>query len=53
MMPLLSTVPESRILGPPEMFVDVGSVLKLTCVVNSPEPPNYVFWYHEGEVSDQ
>ncbi|XP_043188725.1 protein sidekick-like isoform X1 [Amphibalanus amphitrite] len=44
-------VPESRILGPPEMYVDVGSVLNLTCVVtNSPEPPKYIFWYHGDEV---
>ncbi|XP_037082846.1 Down syndrome cell adhesion molecule-like [Pollicipes pollicipes] len=44
-------VPEASILGPPDMFVDHGSVLNLTCVVtNSPQPPEFIFWYHEEQV---
>ena len=48
------TVPETRILGPGEMYVDVGSVLNLTCVVrDSPEQPEYIFWYHGDEVRER
>ena len=34
-------------IGSPDMFVRAGSPLNLTCVIsNSPEPPAFVFWYH-------
>ncbi|EFX87675.1 hypothetical protein DAPPUDRAFT_312160, partial [Daphnia pulex] len=39
--------PKAVILGGPEFHVDVGSHVNLTCIVQfSPEPPEYVFWYH-------
>ncbi|XP_047519998.1 zwei Ig domain protein zig-8-like isoform X6 [Pieris napi] len=44
-------VPSARILGGPDLHVDMGSTINLTCLIQfSPEPPAYVFWYHEDEV---
>ncbi|XP_018324066.1 Down syndrome cell adhesion molecule-like protein 1 homolog isoform X2 [Agrilus planipennis] len=41
----------SEILGGPELYVDVGSTINLTCVVrHSPEPPAYIIWNHEGTI---
>uniref|UniRef100_A0A1B6CT58 Ig-like domain-containing protein n=1 Tax=Clastoptera arizonana TaxID=38151 RepID=A0A1B6CT58_9HEMI len=40
-------VPEAFILGSGEHHVDVGSVISLVCMIDkSPQPPQYVFWYH-------
>lgn len=45
-------VPSARILGGPDLHVDIGSTINLTCLIQfSPEPPAYIFWYHEEEVS--
>lgn len=45
-------VPSARILGAPDLHVDKGSTINLTCLIQfSPEPPAYIFWYHEDEVS--
>jgi len=42
-------VPHVRIQGSPDIHVDQGSVINLTCIISySPEPPVYVFWY-KGE----
>ncbi|XP_043218355.1 zwei Ig domain protein zig-8-like [Amphibalanus amphitrite] len=44
-------LPESRILGGADMYINRGSLINLTCVVtNSPEPPAYIFWYHGDKV---
>ncbi|XP_037788863.1 zwei Ig domain protein zig-8-like [Penaeus monodon] len=44
-------VPTARILHAPELYTDEGGTLNLTCVVSpSPAPPEYIFWYHKGEV---
>lgn len=44
-------VPHVRIQGSPDIHVDQGSVINLTCIISStPEPPVYVFWYHGEEV---
>lgn len=49
---VLSAVPSARILGGPDLHVDMGSTINLTCLIQfSPEPPAYIFWYHEDEVS--
>lgn len=46
------TEPTTDILGGPEMFIDKGSTINLTCIVNdSPEPPAYIFWNHNEAVS--
>ncbi|CAH1992754.1 unnamed protein product [Acanthoscelides obtectus] len=44
--------PDTDIVGGPELFIDRGSTINLTCVVrNSPEPPAFIFWNHNDEVS--
>ncbi|KAH8361454.1 hypothetical protein KR084_002858 [Drosophila pseudotakahashii] len=44
-------VPTATILGGPDLHVDKGSTINLTCTVKfSPEPPAYIFWYHHEEV---
>ncbi|XP_069986176.1 zwei Ig domain protein zig-8 [Penaeus vannamei] len=43
--------PLAEIIGAPDMHVDKGSTINLTCVIaHSPEPPAYIFWYHNGKV---
>ena len=37
-------------IGGPDMFVDVGSMVNLSCVVSFTEkPPDKVLWLHNGE----
>ncbi|XP_050422754.1 zwei Ig domain protein zig-8-like isoform X1 [Adelges cooleyi] len=44
-------VPSASISGGPDIHVNEGSTINLTCVVKfSPEPPAYIFWYHYDEV---
>lgn len=44
--------PATEILGGPDLYIDHGSTINLTCVVlNSPEPPAYIFWNHNDAVS--
>lgn len=46
------TVPTATISGGPDLHVDKGSTINLTCTVKfSPEPPAYIFWYHHEEVN--
>ncbi|XP_071531854.1 zwei Ig domain protein zig-8-like [Panulirus ornatus] len=48
---LAVVVPRARILHAPELYTDEGGALNLTCIVSpSPSPPEYIFWYHRGEV---
>ncbi|CAH0562533.1 unnamed protein product [Brassicogethes aeneus] len=45
-------VPTAQILGGPDLHVDKGSTINLTCSIRfSPEPPAYIFWYHQDDVS--
>lgn len=45
---LFVVVPQARILEGPDMYVEVGSSINLTCViVDSPEAPAFVFWYQD------
>ena len=40
-------MPTSRILGDSEVFIDVGSMLNLTCEVdNGYEEPAFILWFH-------
>ena len=49
---ILFTVPSAKLLGPMEVFLDNGSALNLTCVIlHTPVPPEFVHWYHRGQVS--
>ncbi|XP_075215141.1 zwei Ig domain protein zig-8-like [Lycorma delicatula] len=44
-------VPRAVILGGPDLHIDHGSTINLTCIVlYSPQPPAFIFWYHEDEV---
>ncbi|XP_065165225.1 protein sidekick-like isoform X6 [Atheta coriaria] len=44
-------VPTAAILGGPDLHVDKGSTINLTCSIRfSPEPPAYIFWYHHDDV---
>ncbi|XP_067648116.1 uncharacterized protein dpr10 [Eurosta solidaginis] len=44
-------VPTASILGGPDLYVDRGSTINLTCVIKfSPEPPTHIFWYHQDKV---
>ncbi|GLH11027.1 Uncharacterized protein GBIM_15886 [Gryllus bimaculatus] len=46
----LVLVPTAQILGGPDLHVDRGSTINLTCIIKySPEPPAYIFWYHHDE----
>lgn len=46
-------LPTAVIWGAPEIFVDRGTMINITCTINySNEPPAYIFWYHQDEVSD-
>ncbi|KAI5722980.1 hypothetical protein M8J76_016457 [Diaphorina citri] len=43
--------PETDIIGGPEVFIENGSTINLTCVVRfSPEPPAYIFWNHNEAI---
>lgn len=48
---MIVSAPTALILGGPDLHVDKGSTINLTCTVHfSPEPPAYIFWYHEDNV---
>ena len=37
----------------PKIFIQEGFTMNLTCVVkDSPEPPQYIFWYKNNQVRD-
>ena len=41
---------QTHIIGGPDMFVDVESMLNLSCVVShTPNPPSKVKWVHQGK----
>ncbi|KAK8745102.1 hypothetical protein OTU49_000459, partial [Cherax quadricarinatus] len=48
----LNVVEPRAVIPPgPELYVDHGSPLNITCVVpDSPEPPEHVFWYHRDKM---
>ncbi|KAF8791726.1 Zwei Ig domain protein zig-8 like protein [Argiope bruennichi] len=44
-------VAKASILGPHPLFLKTGSSINLTCVITqSPEPPVFVFWYHDDRM---
>lgn len=46
------TVPTASVLGGPDLYVDKGSTINLTCAIRfSLEPPASLFWYHLEKVS--
>ncbi|XP_014483920.1 PREDICTED: basement membrane-specific heparan sulfate proteoglycan core protein-like isoform X2 [Dinoponera quadriceps] len=43
--------PITEILGAPDLYINRGSTINLTCVVlQSPEPPAYVYWNHNDAI---
>lgn len=45
--------PQVDILGDPEVYIDVGSVLNLTCQVRGflgQQSPAFILWYHGDRV---
>ncbi|XP_076179287.1 zwei Ig domain protein zig-8 isoform X2 [Ptiloglossa arizonensis] len=43
--------PKTEILGAPDLYINRGSTINLTCVVlESPEPPAYIFWNHNNVI---
>lgn len=49
---LFISEPTTDIIGAPDLYIDRGSTINLTCVVlYSPEPPAYIFWNHNDAVS--
>lgn len=44
-------VAKAEISGPHPLFVKTGSSINLTCIITqSPEPPVFVFWYHDDRM---
>ncbi|GFQ95537.1 ig-like domain-containing protein [Trichonephila clavata] len=44
-------VPKSSIREAPDLYVKTGSSINLTCIISkSPEPPVFVFWYHNDRM---
>ncbi|KAJ8955918.1 hypothetical protein NQ318_005466 [Aromia moschata] len=42
--------PITTLLGGPEMYINKGSTMNLTCVVkHSPEPPPSIYWTHNSQ----
>lgn len=53
LMHLSIVEPITSIMGGPDMYIDTGSTVNLTCIVrNSPEPPANIMWTHNDAVSD-
>ena len=49
----ISAEPYTVILGGQDIFLEEGFTMNLTCLVrDSPEPPQYIFWYHNQQVND-
>ena len=44
--------PYTEILGGPNIYLEEGFTMNLTCLVrDSPEPPQYIFWYQNEQVN--
>ncbi|KAK7873654.1 hypothetical protein R5R35_009340 [Gryllus longicercus] len=42
--------PITVVLGEPELYINKGSTINLTCIVkHSPEPPSNIYWTHNAE----
>jgi len=49
---MLITEPVTEVIGGPDIYIDRGSTINLTCTVKfSPKPPNYILWNHNDAVS--
>ena len=51
MLDYLIAVPVATILGPSEIYLDAGSTINITCVIqHTPVPTPNVNWLHQDEV---
>lgn len=47
----VNTEPVTTILGGPDLYIDIGSTINLTCIVRHlPEPPSAILWAHKNQV---
>ncbi|KAF0772009.1 zwei Ig domain protein zig-8 [Aphis craccivora] len=47
---LYFTEPITTIIGGPDMFINKGSTMNLTCIIkHSPEPPPLIYWTHDSK----
>ncbi|KAF2365908.1 Immunoglobulin I-set [Trinorchestia longiramus] len=43
--------PRTRVLGGPDVYINRGSSINLTCVVDyTPRPPDFVIWKHNNKI---
>ncbi|OQR77817.1 hypothetical protein BIW11_00389, partial [Tropilaelaps mercedesae] len=43
--------PHASIVESPELYVNRGSTIKLTCIIHDcPQPLTHIFWYHQNKV---
>lgn len=48
----VSTEPNTTIIGGPDIYINTGSTVNLTCIISqSPEPPQSIEWTHNHVVS--
>jgi len=40
----------TSIIGAPDIYFQEKSLVNITCMVNSLQEPEHIFWYHDGEV---
>jgi len=44
------TEPVTEIVGSPDIYMEEGVTMNLTCIVkDSPEPPQFIYWYHNQQ----
>ncbi|KAL5243111.1 hypothetical protein ACI65C_010521 [Semiaphis heraclei] len=50
-MVLTVVEPITTIIGGPDMFINKGSTMNLTCIIkHSPEPPPLIYWTHDSKL---
>lgn len=48
---LIFAVPHAVIWDGPEIYVEKGNMINITCSINySSEPPAFIFWFHHDDV---
>lgn len=51
-MVILLSEPITTLVGAPDLYINTGSTVNLTCIVqHSPEPPPAIKWMHNNAVS--
>ncbi|XP_017763291.1 PREDICTED: protein turtle homolog A-like isoform X2 [Eufriesea mexicana] len=42
--------PKTEVLGEPDVYINRGSTINLTCILVSPEPPAFIIWNHNDAI---